>query len=216
MSLRSPGSVRRVVCLRREVEAIELRRLVAAAAALRRRCSGRRSARSSPCDTGSPPSVSGSGSASGARDAEDLRRVGAGAAVRDEHLAPRRVPRHEAMAAKVGVARDRAGDARRHRRDALDDEVGVGNDDVGGRRLRRRQRCAGTEQDGHRTGRGALRSADRSEEHRREKGRRLDGGALIVMPRGRAGAARDASVRRGPASSAGCRRWPTRGCRRPA
>ena len=187
VALAGLGEARRL--LARQVEAIELRRLVAAAAALEDDVVAvDRLVASLGHRLAAVGQRLGLGERAG--DAEDLRRVDAGAAMRDEHLAPRRVPVHEPMAAKVGVARDGAGDARRHRRDALDDQVGVGNDDVAGRRrrLRRRQGCAGTEERHGRRGRGESRNADGNERHRREKGRRLDGSALIVMRR--AGAAR--------------------------
>jgi hypothetical protein len=189
VALAGLGEARRL--LARQVEAIELRRLVAAAAAFEDDVVAVDRLVAGP---GHRLAAVGQRLGIGERagDAGDLRRVDAGAAMRDEHLASRRVPVHEPMAAKVGVARDGAGDARRNRRDFLGDQVGVGNDDVTGRRrrLRRRQGCTGSDKrDGH-TGRGESRSVDRDERHRHEKGRRLDGGALIVVRRDRAGAAR--------------------------
>jgi hypothetical protein len=97
VALAGLGEARRL--LARQVEAIELRRLVAAGAALEddvvavdrlvTRLRHGLAAVGQRLELGER-----------AADAEDLRRVDAGAAMRDEHLAPRRVPVHEPMAAK--------------------------------------------------------------------------------------------------------------------
>jgi hypothetical protein len=64
-----------------------------------------------------------------AADPEELRGVGAGLAVADQHLALGRVPVHEAVAAEIGVAGHRVRQGLRHRWNALNDQVGIGRDD---------------------------------------------------------------------------------------
>ena len=55
-----------------------------------------------------------------------LHRVRIRAAVGHQHFAPRRVPGHEAVAAKIVVFRRFVGDAARNRRDALRTQIRVG------------------------------------------------------------------------------------------
>ena len=95
----------RVTCSRGEVEAVDLRRLVAAGAALEDdRVAGQRLVarlRHRLGEIGELLEL-----AHRRREAMDLRRAGAGLAMRDQHLAPARMPVDEAVAAEVGVARD--------------------------------------------------------------------------------------------------------------
>ena len=80
-------------------------------------------------------------------DAEQLRGVAAGLAVRDQHLAAQRVPVDEAVAAEVGVPRDLIGNVPRQRRDALQPKIRVGLDVARGRRwLDRHGRAGGQQQ----------------------------------------------------------------------
>ena len=58
-------------------------------------------------------------------DPEKLRRIGAGLAVRDQHLAPGRMPVDEAVATEVGIAFDLANHAARDRWNALQHEVRI-------------------------------------------------------------------------------------------
>ncbi len=125
-----------------EVEAVDLRRLVAAGAALEDdRVAGPRLVarlRHRLGEIGELLEL-----AHRRREAIDLRGAGAGLAIGDEHVAPARMPVDEAVAAEVGVARDVLDDAGRNRRDALEHELVVGLHPVAGSGRGRRGRGGG-------------------------------------------------------------------------